>query len=60
VEDNYVIEDKDDEINEETPNAINEYLKKIEMAVDIKSKVVGNSISAYYLPGLSSIILRPS
>lgn len=50
----------DQEVTEETPNVIDEYLREIEMDADRKSKVQGNRISAFFLPGLSSVILRLS
>jgi len=60
TDDDNLNENDDQEVTEETPNAIDEYLREIEMDADRKSKVQGNRISAFFLPGLSSVILRLS
>lgn len=58
--DNNLKENDDQEVTEETSNAIDEYLRQIEMDAAKNSKIQGNRISAFFLPGLPSVILRLS
>jgi len=45
------LNDNDDQgVTEEAPNAVDEYLRQIEMDADKKSKVQGNRISAFFYP----------
>jgi len=48
MDDDNLNENNDQEVTEETNNAIDEYLREIEMDADRKSKVQGNRISAFF------------